>query len=252
MIYNMFDEHVYSKFLELFNKKSTYLNEKYEKVANLGYSITDAERFLNRVCRKYIGLNICIIDKVVTATKTAYKNYDGKVEAFINHLGKQISWYSTDSDEFQYISTDNLWIFPKKRYLSITNISACNKMHGGAYIVMTTKDIITGDVHCYRLDSRFFRHIQYTMVDEQMVLMLSTLLNDDREDIEFEVSRRMTFDEMVSAKLCRKNCAANKIPFNDPRAVVKTVIKAKDYNDAYAKSESDLNWPLPPLDIHRI
>lgn len=254
MIYEHFDEKVYDKLLRLFQEKHTYRNEIYMKNANLGYSISDAERFVNRVFRRFIGMNICIIDKEITATVHRYKclyntQSVSETTTFINKIEPK-SVYAVDREiNFSY---DDAWKECRKKFVTITDISAFNKMYGGAYIQMSVRDLITDRTTAYMLDYNFFRNAQYREVSDEEVMMLTNLLKDDREDENFEVVRYMDFEEMVEAKLCRKNCSAKKIPFDDPRARVRSIIKAKDYDEAYVKATKELGWKYPPIEIHRV
>lgn len=253
MIYQNFDEKWYTKLFKCFDSKDKFINEKYKKAINSETSISDADRFVGKVFNRFIGRNACLIDKIVKGTSYRIHGLDGKASVFMNMLDHPCSEYDEFIDrKVPQMNVDNHVVVAKKKYIKITYIQAVNRPYGGAIIVMYGQDLVTGEGFSYEMSRSFFRNAQFRFIDDSEADAMSKLLADDREAVEFEAVRHMTFDEMVAAKLCRKNCKSSNIPFNDPRARVSSIVWAKDYDEAYKTADTTLGWPYPPMEIKRI
>ena len=242
MNYKMFSIPEADRFWNKFISHKNFVNEKYKtfcREENKNRSICDRDRFVEKFFKKYIGKYIAVIDKVFTGSISKY----GDNSYF--YLVKPISIYSMDYNEMNTNYSGELLIHPKKNYYKIQYVSNHNMMYGsGGYIEISAMDVM-GNTVSWKCNQNFIRNFQFRFITEQEFNHVANLFMDDRDLIPFTGKRILGFNEMVEKKLCRKNCAANKIPtiYED----VETL--AVDREDAYDKFKAKHDFYVHSCDI---
>lgn len=243
MNYKMFSIPEADRFWNKFINHNNIVNEKYKTFCseeNKDRSLCDRDRFVEKFFKKYIGKYISVIDKVFTGTISKY----GNNSYYYLDLVKPVSIYSMDYDDMNIDYSGDLLIHPKKNYYRIQYVRNQNMIYGSGYIEISAMDIM-GNTVSWKCNQNFIRNFQFRFITEQEFNHIANFFKDDRDLIPFTGKRILGFKEMVEKKLCRKNCAINKIPtvYED----VETL--AVDRDDAYNKFREKHDFYVHSYDI---
>lgn len=187
------------------------VNEKFMTFCsneNADRSLCDRDRFVEKFFKPYIGKCIAAIDKIFSGSM----NTCGENQHYF-HMIKPLSIYSMEYDKLDTFNfTGTKIIYPRKNYFRIHYAANHNLMYGdGGYIEIRAEDVI-GNMVSWKLDRHFLRNFQFKLISEEEFRHIADLFKDDRDMIPIVGQRILLFNKMIERKLCRKNCAQDKIP----------------------------------------
>ena len=117
-----------------------------------------------------------------------------------------------------------------KKYLYLSYLRAVNEMYGQGFIEMECSDVF-GDRFSIRLDYVTLRHIQFKEISEEEFNRVAGLFVDDRDDMEFLVTRYLSYEEMKKKrKSTRKGLVKEQV-----------TVMAKDGDEAMKKVENAID-----------
>lgn len=221
MKYKMFSLAEADSRWERFKKLSFYINKEFKAWSKEHYDVSDRQRFAQKIWKYFHNKCFVIADRVAHLVTNAERSMYFALE-------EPVHKYST-SFKRNWSTPDYVWE-NHKEYLKCAGVWAENEMNGTGYLVLHCINE-RGDCYNLRIDAQNIREIQWAEISAEKFNEMMDLYADDRELRTFKYTERMGFNEMVAKKLCRKNCAANKLP----TIMKEGTIEALDYNDAYEK-----------------
>ena len=214
MKYEMLSRATAKRITDTFYSYSNCINEHYATFRKENeFWMSDRDRLVGRMAKKFIGKYFVLADKEIIAYR-----YEDCVFAADHE-----SVYSKKPD---YCTNQGTPIIRTiRKYLRIVNVRAVNEMYGkGGYICLDCYDTFDNSfkIHC---DYTNLASIQFREITKQEFDAVVSMFEDDRDPIDFKVTRFMDYDEM-KAKFPKRKRFANLIKET-------VVVKAKDAHDAY-------------------
>lgn len=211
MKYELLTTQEADRFWNKFLSHDRTVNEKFATFCskeNADRYLCDRDRFVEKFFKPYIGKYIAAIDKICTGSMNTYDENHHYFYAI-----KPVSIYSFEYDKLDSFNfTGTKLIRPRKNYFRINYAANHNEMYGnGGYIEIRAEDVI-GNTVSWKCDRDFIRNFQFKIISEDEFRHISDFFKDDRDLIPVVGQRILMFYEMVERKLCRKNCAQDKIP----------------------------------------
>lgn len=213
MKYTMLESKVVERICDAFYGHSDYINDKYNAFSKGNTSYSDRDRFVKKFFSKHIGKHIVLSDKEITGY--AEENFVYTVDC--------TSVYSSRNKSNMYNRGKPLYRHVKK-FLAVRSFHAINEMYGSGYIEMDCWDVF-GNPFSIRLDSYTLRNIQFREITEEVYNSVASLFTDDRDDIPFNVTRFLDYEEIKKKHLTRSKTL--------PQETVS--VMAKDADEAMAK-----------------
>jgi hypothetical protein len=213
MKYTLLEPKVVERICDAFYGHSDYINDKYNAISKGDTSYSDRDRFVKKFFSKHIGKHIVLSDKEITGY--AEENFVYTVDC--------TSVYSSRNKSNMYNRGKPLYRHVKK-FLAVRGFHAINEMYGSGYIEMDCWDVF-GNPFSIRLDSYTLRNIQFREITEQVYNSVASLFTDDRDDIPFNVTRFLDYEEIKEKHLTRSKTL--------PQETVS--VMAKDADEAMAK-----------------
>lgn len=198
------------------------INEHYAKFRKEHEEwMSDRDRLVGRMAKKFIGKYFVLADKEIIA----YRYEDCVFAADHESVYCKKPEYCVNQGE-PVIRTI-------RKYLRIVNVRAVNEMYGnGGYICLDCYDTFGISVNI-RCDYTNLTSIQFREITKQEFDAVVSMFEDDRDPIDFKVTRFMDYDEMKAKFPKRKR-------FN--HLIKETVVvKAKDAHDAYCGIKNAIN-----------
>lgn len=205
--------------MDAFYAHHAYLNEEYKKFSNPDdedYSITDRERFVNRLFGKYVGKYFALIDKV----------YWGRTTTNHVFVAEEQSIYDAKFKEHYAMADFKDIIIPRKTYLFVSSISAVNQYEGPGYICVYAMDE-HGTNRRIKLD---LHHMQWVEISKDEYEQLARLFADDRSEVGYACKRWLSPQELKD-----KGLYSNKKSASLPTVDVDVCMAAKDRDEAIDK-----------------
>lgn len=206
--------------MDAFYAHHAYLNEEYKKFSNHDddedYSITDRERFVNRLFGKYVGKYYALIDKV----------YWGRASTNHVFMAEEQSIYDAKFKEPYAMVDFKDIVIPRKTYLFVSSISAVNQYEGPGYICVYATDE-HGTSRRIKLD---LHHMQWVEISKDEYEQVARLFADDRSEVGYACKRWLSPQELKDKGLYPKKKSASL-----PTVDVDVCIVAKDRDDAVDK-----------------
>ena len=193
MKYDMMKRSVVTRVMDAFYGYSECVNKEYEgfRKENI-YWYSDRDRFVGRFFKKYIGKYICLMDFEVFAYK--YNN--------VFYTENPESVYSASRNE-RYNQGEPMTRAVKK-YLHIGGFRAVNEMYGHGYIEMACTDTFNNSFNV-RIDQENLCSLQFKEITADEFESIAKMFSDDRDDIPFNVTRYLNYDEMKKRKIKGKD-----------------------------------------------
>lgn len=215
MKYEMLSRDTAKRITDTFYSYSYCINEHYASFRKEHEDwMSDRDRLVGRMAKKFIGKYFVLADKEIVA-----ESYENCVFA-VDHE----SVYSKKPD--YCINQGKPIIRTIRKYLRIANVRSVNEMYGhGGYICLDCYDTFDNSVKI-RCDYTNLSSIQFREITEQEFDAVVSMFEDDRDPIDFKVTRFMDYDEMKAKFPKRKRF------FNLMKETV--VVKAKDADEAYS------------------
>lgn len=205
--------------MDAFYAHHAYINEDYKKFSNPDdedYSITDQERFVNRLFGKYVGKYYALIDKVYWGRCSENHIFSAEAQSIYDAYYKPHNIMA----DFKDI------VIPRKTYLFVSGISAINQYDGPGYICVYAMDE-HGTNRRIKLD---LYHMQWAEISKDEYGQVARLFADDRSEVGYACKRWLSPQELKDQGLY-----PNKKSASIPTVEVDVCMVAKDRNDAVDK-----------------
>lgn len=214
MKYTLLNSKVVERICDAFYGHSECINDKYNAFSNGNTCIySDRDRFVKKFFSKHVGKHIVLADKEII----------GYAEENFMYTTECTSVYSSSIKSNAYNRGKPLYRHVKK-FLAVRGFHAINEMYGSGYIEMDCWDVF-GNPFSIRLDSDTLRNIQFREITEEVYNSVAGLFTDDRDDIPFNVTRFLDYEEIKKKHLTRSKTL--------PQETVS--VMAKDADEAMAK-----------------
>lgn len=225
MKYEMLSRATVKRITDTFYSYSYCINEHYASFRKEHEEwMSDRDRLVGRMAKKFIGKYFVLADKEIIA-----ESYENCVFA-VEHE----SVYSKKPD--YHINQGKPIIRTIRKYLHIVNVRSENEMYGkGGYICLECYDTFDNLVKI-RCDYNNLVSLQFREITKQDFDAVVSVFEDDRDPIDFKVTRYMDYDEMKAKFPKRKRF--------DHLMKETVVVKAKDAHDAYSSVKNAIEVEL--------
>ena len=213
MKYDMLSRETAHRIWDTFAGHPIIINEKYRSfVSEDNYWYSDRDRMVGRMEKLFKGRYFVLADKELFAI-----NYNG----YLYTVDRKSVFASGKRDG--YMQGDPVYR-RMKRYLVIVGVRAVNEMYGHGFVEMSCMDVFDNQFGI-RLDQSTLEAIQFKEIGKDEFESVKQLFADDRDEMQFKVTRYLTWDEIKKKKKTR--C---KGPVKDT-----VIVTARDHQEAGEK-----------------